>query len=276
MAFWLSSPWNRRRYLQFFIEVFSGSGTLSKALRNRGSLVIEWDISRGPSWDLTKQSAQRRVRGWLLAGIVWGIHMGTPCSTFSRARDTGPLKAVHSNAGFPSRLRSDTEPWGLAAVVNLADRHSIQVGNSLARFSFGLLALARRLQLPATMENPKGSRLWILPPARQASLWSEYCCIDTDFCQWGKPWKKGTRFIGVNIDLLPLARVCTGRSTCCRTGKPHQSLTGIDPATGRFWTAVAEPYPKALALSLAMAFEHSQGRSTARRLWLLLNPPSPP
>ena len=147
------------------------------------------------------------------------------------------------------------------------------MGNLLARFSFGLLTLARRLQLPATIENPAGSRLWQLPPATQAQRWQEY---SIDFCQWGKPWKKSTRFLGVNLDLVPIGRRCAGRSTCCRTKRPHQSLTGTDPKTGHFWTAVAEPYPKGLAQALAGAFAHSHGRSTAQRLWLVLHPPTLP
>eukprot|EP00972_Heterocapsa_arctica_P107648 15857797-Heterocapsa_arctica.AAC.1 len=47
----------------------------------------------------------------------------------------------------------------------------------------------------------------------------------TEFCMYGKPWRKSTRLIGFNLDLSPLEHYrCIGakRGVCKRTGKPHQ------------------------------------------------------
>ena len=47
---------------------------------------------------------------------------------------------------------------------------------------------------------------------------------------------------------------------CSRTHRPHQLLQGIQPSTGRFYTIVAEPYPRALCRRLVEAFAISLDR----------------
>ena len=63
-------------------------GWLRRCARNM--LALEWGTLNGPLWDLTRRGARRALRGSSLAGQVWGLHMGTPCSSFSRARGRGP------------------------------------------------------------------------------------------------------------------------------------------------------------------------------------------
>ena len=53
---------------------------------------------------------------------------------------------------------------------------------------------------------------------------------------------------------------CTGHGTCSRTHRPHQHLQGIQPSMGRFYTIVAEPYPRALCRRLVGAFALSIDR----------------
>ena len=48
--------------------------------------------------------------------------------------------------------------------------------------------------------------------------------------------------------------------TCTRTHRPHQLLQGIQPSTGRFYTIVAEPYPRRLCRRLVEAFAQSFDR----------------
>eukprot|EP00972_Heterocapsa_arctica_P097940 14450485-Heterocapsa_arctica.AAC.1 len=67
----------------------------------------------------------------------------------------------------------------------------------------------------------------------------------TEFCMYGKPWRKSTRLIGFNLDLSPLEHYrCIGaaRGLCKRTGKPHQVLSGSHQGT--FWTLIAQPCPR--------------------------------
>ena len=47
----------------------------------------------------------------------------------------------------------------------------------------------------------------------------------------------------------------TSRRKCCsRSHRPHQLLRGIQSSTGRFFTIVAEPYPRGLCRRLVQAY----------------------
>ena len=83
---------NKCKHVQIFVEVFSGEDGLAKFVAARGFLVVAWDIRNGEGWDLLRPSNQRLLRGWLAEGVVWDLHLGTPCQTLTRARDRGPLK----------------------------------------------------------------------------------------------------------------------------------------------------------------------------------------
>ena len=52
-------------------------------------------------------------------------------------------------------------------------------------------------------------------------------------------------------------RTCDGHGTCTRSHRPHQLLQGIQPSTGRFFTIVAEPYPRKLCRRLVEAYAES-------------------
>ena len=256
--------WRQRRRAQIFLEVFSGSGRLSAAMKRRGFLVLRWDILNGDAWDLLSRKNQQLIRGWVAEGVVAAIHIGTPCQSLTRARDRGPIKTV-GQAGWPSRLRSDEFPWGLPQLVNPPDLMAVRVGNQLARFSASLLEHSRFHQVPATVENPSSSRLWILPPFRKLARATGWCQIQTHFCMFGKPWKKPTTFGGFFVNLVPAARLCKGRAICDRSRCAHQSLQGSGP-DGRMWTKIAEPYPATLCDKLAACFEEALGTALTRKL----------
>ncbi|CAK0797934.1 unnamed protein product, partial [Prorocentrum cordatum] len=90
------------------LEVFSGSGNLSQAWRRRqralGHAIFDWDLRWGDEYDLTRQRAQRLVRGWVNNGLIAAAWLGAPCHSWSRARDIRP---------GPPPLRSDVHAMGL-------------------------------------------------------------------------------------------------------------------------------------------------------------------
>jgi hypothetical protein len=50
-------------------------------------------------------------------------------------------------------------------------------------------------------------------------------------------------------------RRCDGdNKNCSRSHRPHQLLRGIQPSSGRFFTIVAEPYPRKLCRGLVAAY----------------------
>ena len=101
----------------------------------------------------------------------------------------------------------------------------------------------------------------------------------TEFCQDGAPWRKRIGFLATQLQYIndevgrfaseslvrrsiiaAAMRGCNGHGTCTRIHRPHQLLQGIQPSTGRFYTIVAEPYPRALFRRLVEAFALSIDR----------------
>eukprot|EP00959_Pyramimonas_sp_CCMP1952_P394197 8259759-Pyramimonas_sp.AAC.1 len=59
-------------------------------MARKGYHVLAWDIKHGPLFELRDVSRQRLIRGWIQAGLILGVHLGTPCGSWSRARDIQP------------------------------------------------------------------------------------------------------------------------------------------------------------------------------------------
>lgn len=233
--------------LPVFLEIFSGSGRLGRAVgRVVGIAVLLWDINFGPEYDLTNPSIQQRVMEWIRTGYVVAGHLGTPCGSFSRARD---------RPGGPPRLRSDDCPLGLEG-LKPHDAQKVAVGNILMRFTVRVMLLALRMILPFTLENPARSRLWLCPPIRALLRRKHVRVQQVEYCSFGMPWKKSTLFVAVHLVLHTLEPYrCIGakRGLCKYSGHAHVPLAGQLP-DGRWMTHVAEPYPNKLCTVLAGCF----------------------
>ena len=233
--------------LPVFLEIFSGSGRLGRAVgRVVGIAVLLWDINFVPEYDLTNPSIQHRVMEWIRTGYVVAGHLGTPCGSFSRARD---------RPGGPPRLRSDECPLGLEG-LKPHDAQKVAVGNILMRFTVRVMLLALRMILPFTLENPARSRLWLCPPIRALLRRKHVRVQQVEYCSFGMPWKKSTLFVAVHLVLHTLEPYrCIGakRGLCNYSGHAHVPLAGQLP-DGRWMTHVAEPYPNKLCTVLAGCF----------------------
>ena len=100
------------------------------------------------------------------------------------------------------------------------------------------------------------SRLWVLPPMMKLLKKPQVHVVDVDFCQFGTRWRKSTKLVFGNVQAEALEglakRRCHGRGCCSRTGKPHIVLSGTAP-NGKFWTLIAQPYPKQLCDMIVQA-----------------------
>jgi len=233
-----------------FLEIFSGTGRLGKSIsRICGWPVLLWDIDLGEQYDLCSRANQQRIIHWIQSGMVRGGHLGTPCGSFSRARD---------RPGGPPQLRSDSCPLGLQG-LRPADSKKVAIGNLLMRFTVRVLLLALQLGLAFTVENPQKSRLWLCPPFRRLLRRRFVQQQDVEFCAFGTQWKKSTRFVSTHLVVDNLAPYrCHGakRGLCAFTGKPHLPLMGQN-STGVWLTKIAEPYPWKLTHVVAKAFLNS-------------------
>ena len=223
-----------------------------------------WDISFGPEYDLTRAPAQRLLLGWIRAGQVIGLHMGTPCTSFSRIRGLG--------AG-PGRLRSTNEPLGLGTLERPEDKAALDIGNKLLTVSCRLFLACIHACVPVSLENPATSILWLTPQIQNLQRRRIVHLVTPEFCMWGKAWRKSTKFLYCHVDLAALGeRRCLGapRGCCARTGHCHIRLFGRSPG-GQFWTKVAEPYPNPLCNQICACFANSVVRSRSSRFSKFIN-----
>lgn len=201
-----------------FLEIFSGSGRLGKKVAQvTGWPTLLWDIELGQQYDLLVFSNRVKIRQWMKAGWIRGFHLGTPCESFTRARDIPP---------GPPPLRSDQQPLGLSG-LKPHDQTKVVVGNIFMRWSAGLLALACMLNIPGTLENPQRSRLWLCPPIQQIVRRRVSQLAVTHYCGWGMPWKKPTAFLAVHVNIARIETAqckCSKRGICGYSGKPHVQL----------------------------------------------------
>eukprot|EP00434_Breviolum_minutum_P020702 symbB.v1.2.018256.t1/scaffold1449.1/size118046/7 len=242
----LSVP--RALRFQVFLEIFSGSGRLGRAVMKHCSLpVLLWDITYGTDYDLCVRKNQWKILEWIRCGAIAAGHLGTPCNSFSRARD---------QPGGPPPLRSDSKPLGLEG-LRPGDEAKVRIGNVLMRFSVRIMLLALMLGLPFTLENPRRSPLWICPPMLALLRRRNVSTVFVDFCMFKK---KPTTFAGVHVSFTRLQSYrCIGskRGICLHYGKPHLPLSG-QTSSGEWLTKIAEPYPTGLCNGLAKVFLDAQ------------------
>ena len=79
--------------------------------------------------------------------------------------------------------------------LSLRDRERVKVANDLFDKTLDLLRCALEVGMPIVLENPKTSRLWLMPPL--TDIIKEYGGVkcDVDYCTYGCPWRKTTTFV---------------------------------------------------------------------------------
>ncbi|CAE8613579.1 unnamed protein product [Polarella glacialis] len=195
---YLTLPFNRnqllpkpflpdRRQPRYFLELFSGSGILTTAFRQACCNVLPACEILNGVFDLTRRSTQEALLRFLRTGMVWYIHMGTPCAVWSRARH------------------------GLTNMVRARARELVSV--ELALFAVAVARLASSLGIWWSIENPRSSRLWNFHPVSQSLQLPHTQWFDWDMCQYNSPHKKPTAIVPLSPDWLELVRV--GTSTMC-------------------------------------------------------------
>jgi len=200
-------------------------------MSNLGFQVLQWDIKWGAEYDLLQAKHRSLIRGWILSRLVVALHLGIPCSSWTRARD---------RPGGPPPLRSDSEIWGLPD-LRPGDAVAVHRDNVLAKFSASVLFVCRHLRVPATVENSQTSRLWLAPPIKRFLSCARVSLAVTDFWQPGEKWLKPTKVGGCFVDLQALERRCRFRilKHCSASGEQHVCLQGQ--------TAQGRPFARQLA-----------------------------
>jgi len=138
-----------------FIEIFAGSGGLTKACSQRGLRVFPGiDICNGPLHDVSRKTTQQYLIGLICSGFIWCVHLGTPCTIWSRARH--------------------------AIKQHEIARAKEQLGIRFALFSSILIRKLLDRNKYFTLENPWGSLLWRFEPIAHATS-QRFSSLPCDF-----------------------------------------------------------------------------------------------
>ena len=229
----------------YFLELFAGQAGLTEAVFLQGVPVLP-PVEITPSALVTTPQDIVDVDFWILLmdiialGIVFFLHCGTPCNTFTSAR---------KDDGGPPPLRSAEAPMGLCNLTE-SDQLLVFLGNLFLVRTVEACALVFDLGGDFSIENPLLSLMWQTELIAQLTCHCRAFALDLDQCAFGTPWKKPTRLL-CSTDLLDAVAVpCPGHSS-------HEPLKGRvwDAAQQRyvFQTKKAQVYPLALCATIAQA-----------------------
>lgn len=220
-------PWPPRS--PGFLDLYSGKkGFAKSSLRYGAPWVLVVDINDGPQCDLLDSNVRRRIEAAVRLGAFIHISAAPICSSFSRA--------------VTPAVRSRLHPRGLRGITaNM--RLKVRDGNSHSIWLASLVCLAISLGIQYWVENPDSSFLWIQPEWEGLPGQAAYNYFKVDFCTYGTPWRKRTRFL-TNGRLANVRRLCPGNHV-------HVLLRGRSKQHKAAWTKVAEPYPRRLCAVLA-------------------------
>ena len=168
--------------------------------------------------------------------------MAPPCCSFSSA--------------VTPRVRSPRFPRGLPWLVGKR-RAKVLEGNSHAEWCRRLIDLCEKAKVSWWLEQPDTSMMWRLREFRRFRAPDSQHVWRGDFCYFGTAWRKRTR--------VACSNELAGRRHFCRCLVPHVVLRGRKPGTNESWTAVAQPYPKEFARTLAEGVAREAGWSSSRR-----------
>lgn len=222
---------NREKLWQLpgHLDLFSGSRTAAAALaRESGRWVLTFDIQHSQQEDLLCRDTQLLLEQMIDCECFLSLTAGPVCASFSRA--------------VRPPVRDRDHPTGLANLSTNMER-KVAVGNAMSRWVAAVVRRAHLAKMIWWVENPLGSYLWLQP--EWVALISEFNVQSTrtDYCRWGTPYRKRTRFVGNAPDM--------DQKLFCQCTRPHIRLVGYSRAHGCAWTKVAEPYPTGLARYLA-------------------------
>ena len=200
-----------------FIEVFSGASKITEQVAALGITCgppLDLDIS--PEYDMKGC----RVIEWLTSLVarkqLLAFFLGPPCTTFSVMRRP--------------RLRSRQQPYGF-------DPSQVQtdMGNCLALRSMQLMWVGAQNESSGITETPYSSYMKHLPPWQ--SLKALQCCSEVrcDSCRFDSCHLKSFRFLGLRVDMTPLALRCKCLANHVRVegGLTKESATYTDALARR-------------------------------------------
>ena len=217
------------------LDLFSGERGVAEASARRGVWSLCYDLEHGADEDLKCPKLRKQLEELIEAGCFEVVGGGPVCASFSTA--------------ITPAVRDANNPEGKEG-ISLAMEVKVAEGNESAHWMFAIIELGLRLGLRIWLENPAGSWMFRLKKWQELrKRWPEIDYWTVDYCRFGKPWRKRTRFASTSN--------LRGKKTLCTRDHSHLILRGRSASLRQNWTRIAQAYPKgvaeALSKSLCMA-----------------------
>ncbi len=166
-----------------FLELFAGCERLTKELQQIGLRALPGiEVSKGGEFDLLNPAVQEFILCEIRSRRLWWVHLGTPCTVWSRARHN--IKNV-------KRARQK-------------ERHGV----ALALFSARVVRECLRSGVRFSLENPASSRLWDFGPIASIFENKQVGFFTWDMCRYNTRYKKSTSILTNFLELKQLSRRC--------------------------------------------------------------------
>ena len=229
------------------LEVFAGGAVLTSVAKQFGLGGMAIDKTRKQNarctiyqLDLLQADDRELLEEWLSSPLLLWAHFAPVCGTASRAREIPRPELSMA----PRPLRSMEYPMGLPDLGPI-ERKRVEIANELFRYTCQLFAFCVKRGVLATMENPRGSYLWMIPFL--VELQRIYPLFATDFqaCMYGSERDKWTRIVASFPEITQMD------VTCDRKHK-HLGWGFTTNAQGqKVWaTSEESQYPRKLCIAL--------------------------
>lgn len=205
-----------------FLDLFSGSGSVSQAARSQGYEVRSLDLDPNARGDVTYPvdiltfDYEKELCTWI-PDVIWA---SPPCTEYSVAKTRAPRR--------------------------------IREANKVVRRTLEIISwvLSKNPKALWVLENPQTGYL------KQQPFMHNLPFTDADYCCYGLPYRKRTRFWTNNPRVLktPL-KLCPGAGRCKHMvdGRHIQSVGNCDPRYGSMSLFDKYRVPKSLMLKLITA-----------------------
>ena len=256
-------PLGRLRKIEFhksssemlFLEIFSGSGNLSTAVKEFGLPVYAVDnkVRRHGqvathALDLTKPSDASVLLDLACHANIASAHLAPPCGTSSRAREK-PLPS-HLSHVRAEPLRSDDRPLGLEGLSGL-DAVRVGAANKLYALTIVVFLILHVRGATISVENPSNSHFWAAVLALLSqhqwlqNLWLAMEDNVFQACMYGSDRDKWTTIKATSGRYTDIRKTCDGNHKH-RSWVPQKVDQGV-----HFPTAQETEYPKKLCETMA-------------------------
>ena len=233
-----------------FLEIFSGVGRIAQCLRFKKEAAIGLDVLDDPMFDMSKKCLCHAIRLLIRAGVIRGIFLAPPCTTWSIA--------------CKPAVRNINHLYGLDDVP-AHRQQGVKIGNDTFLASVSIIKCCLSHGVPVMIENPDTSMMFkvpILTNLTRDQSWQEHRFT---MCGFGARWRKATKVWSWNCGSIHLPRMCASRTGVCDfTGQFHIRLAGHDKSSGKCWTSIASAYPMPMAKVFATALCEASCDAKAR------------